>query len=297
MNNTFIAIAELYGFNMSKGQAWGLIRGLPVVMNDEEFIVWIITDGMEDKLGDFFSETVEKNLCKKYFVSDKKIGFSFDGLNIGRTKELIELMMDFLSTLGVQPSCSICGQTSKTSFARMGGDVLNICDTCFEKKEKEISIPVTVRNSTLGVVGAIIGALLGGLIWVLIGYFGFISSLGGLAIVFFAYKGYVFMKGRVTLFTPFLIGILTIIVVFISNFVTLLIGLNQIKEGSEYSGMPIINQVSKLLNLILNNEQARGLFLVTTGIGMIFAIVGGFIIFKRIFSSIQRREVYSIEKV
>lgn len=49
---------------------------------------------------------------------------------------------------------------------------------------------VTQENMMLGIIGALVGCFLGGIVWVIIGYFGFFASLAGLLIVYLGIKGY-----------------------------------------------------------------------------------------------------------
>lgn len=71
------------------------------------------------------------------------------------------------------------------------------------------------RNYFTGVIGALLGSLLGAVVLVLFDRLGYVSAISGLAIAFFAARGYKLLGGPINKVMPFIIAIMVIIGTFV----------------------------------------------------------------------------------
>ena len=220
----------------------------------------------------FLTESLEQNLIYKYSNENNIVSFEYENISIEQTKLFVEKIINFLKTKDSKPLCGNCKQSNELIFANFNGNLIEVCEPCFAKIEESINIPKKQQSLIKGIIGAFIGASLGGVIWVIIGSFGFIASIAGLAIAYFASAGFSIMKGKMVRATPVIIALITLIVVFVANFATVFLSVsNELGNDITFS-----EKINLLVDTIINNNDVLFTYLKDLGIGILFAGFGAY---------------------
>lgn len=138
-------------------------------------------------------------------------------------------------------------------------------------------------NPLLGTIGAILGAALGGVIWIIIGKFGFIAGIAGFAMMYFAIKGYRILSGGLDKKGQIISLITAFLMIFIANYTLYAIEYCDYYYSGTYSFTNIINSYSKLYNF-LSFAKAWPDFLKDLAIGYALSIWSGFGIIRTVLS-------------
>lgn len=131
-----------------------------------------------------------------------------------------------LIALGIDGStCCLCGnsldQTAKVNFGEFEATVCLDCSNKIEEEnqKKEEEYKNTPNNYGLGTLGAFLGAIVGGVAWVIIGLFGWVSSLIAILISFLAGLGYDLFKGKQSKMKLVIISVVSILTIVLSMFI------------------------------------------------------------------------------
>lgn len=135
--------------------------------------------------------------------------------------------------------------------------------------------PIIESNRTgLGVLGAVFGAVLGGLLWAVVGALGYISGWLGIAIVFFAYKGYEIMARKTGKFAIAISIILGLAVIFPATYLSY--GWSYYCAVNEsVSGYTTLPRALMKLSDYLEKVDGWGDLIADTVMGYLFMIVAG----------------------
>ncbi len=106
----------------------------------------------------------------------------------------------YLAEKGYHSACAVCHRETDDGYTYQGGFVLQMCTPCHEGLAAATSQIKREREETgsylSGLGGAVLGGIVGIIPWVLIGMLGFIAGISGLAMAFFAYRGYLMLRGK-----------------------------------------------------------------------------------------------------
>jgi hypothetical protein len=159
------------------------------------------------------------------------------------------------------------------------GQVLELCGGCRAKQGGTVHSIAQARKTTgsyaLGFLGAVLGAVLGIIPWVLLGLVGYISSLGGLLMAYFAYKGSRLMHGRHS--HGMLLLLVLVLIVFAYVAVMTSEGVNAFRDHAGDSASDLISEIGGMMTAPLHPEvYSPGLIWTRLGAGWLFAGLGSF---------------------
>jgi hypothetical protein len=152
-------------------------------------------------------------------------------------------------------------------------DIQNGSGTSFNTADApKVETPVTGAKSKLlpGIVGAILGAALGSILWIVLGMFGYISGLAGLAIFFLSMKGYILLSEDLSRKGPVLSGGISLLMIVFANYTTYV--LTVCKEFNTWS----IKQIFSLyqnLPALMTEADAWGYFFKDLAIGLVLTLI------------------------
>lgn len=108
------------------------------------------------------------------------------------------------------------------------------------------------ENVALGIVGALIGTALGLVVWCLIGMAGYISAIGGLALVAGAFFGYLLCAKDIGKTGMLIVGVLVVIAVFIGTRLTYAIDMHKLMQEETET----IEFAAELLDLDIDPDDS-----------------------------------------
>lgn len=161
------------------------------------------------------------------------------------------------------------------------------------KKEVKVeakteSIKVENNNYILGILGAILGGLVASVPWIIMYvYLEILWSFMALIIGYGAFIGYKTFKGKMDIKVPYIVGIVSIlIVVFVTLYVIpcLLI----MKEG--------ITPTSEVISFLYSNSEFKGAIIKDLIFALLFTVLGVSGIFKTLKVQAQNGEELTLKK-
>ena len=200
------------------------------------------------------------------------------GYKTERIAGVMHKLADALRQQGAQPCCHNCGSGEGLAFADLNSDVLSLCAGCHSHIEdalrrKEDSDALLPNNYALGIVGAVVGALLGGAIWVGIGLLGYLAAIASAAIAFFAVKGYLLLKGKLTRTAVVFICLICLAVFILAQFITMDIML--IKELIANGYDPDYGQILlATFQIPFSDSELTEAFMRDSLMGLVFLVLG-----------------------
>lgn len=207
-----------------------------------------------------------------YFKSDANVPL----------ESLLEETARRLTEAGILPNvCPHCGQPGEREAYFYDGLTANLHPACAARYptqeaaiEQQANEAGQSKRYGRGFLGALLGALLGGVIWVLIGMVGYIAAVAGLAIAFFAKKGYEMAGGRHGKGKVWLI-LAAVAIAFIASQVAALwiVMADEFKQ----SGMNMdVNMFLLFLPIVFASKEAVGELIGNAGLGVVFCALGAF---------------------
>lgn len=202
----------------------------------------------------------------------------FTGIQSRKVAEAMHVLTGALRMQGAQPACFNCGSPEALSFAELNRLPLSLCDGCqthFEEtqRQREDAHALLPYNRALGVLGALLGALLGGAVWVGVGLLGYIAAIAGLAIAFFAAKGYTMFKGKLDRAAVVIICVVCLVVFALAQFATMDAIL--IKELIANNYEPDYGGILKATFVIpFDNSETTAAFVKDSLMGLVFLALG-----------------------
>ncbi len=151
--------------------------------------------------------SVTKGVVKSQLEGNKVVILLMGGTDkccTERTVSALERISMYFHENGYVDVCENCGKVvDSVSFYGQGGDRSHFCSNCIENAEQimasrrlaESDIP---ENVALGFLGAIIGSLLGVVAIILLGWAGFVASIGGLLMAVGVLYGYKTLGGKLS---------------------------------------------------------------------------------------------------
>ena len=170
-------------------------------------------DGIFIVMKTFTIKGAVKNLEKSLdFITDKLFELGFDGSKCPKCgKELVNKKeLCYLNPL------------INTNFS------MHVCEDCYnhildEENKKEEAYKKMPNNYLKGTLGAFVGALLGGMVWIIVGLFGYVASMVAFLISFLGSYGYDLMKGKKNKIKLLIVSIVSIFVIILSTFILFII--------------------------------------------------------------------------
>jgi hypothetical protein len=152
-------------------------------------------------------------------------------------------------------------------------DIQNGSGTSFNTADTpKVETPVTGAKSKLlpGIIGAILGAALGSILWIVLGMFGYISGLAGLAIFFLSMKGYILLSEDLSRKGPILSAVISLLMLVLANYTTYVLTFCKIADA--WSTKEILWAYQNLPALLTETDGWR-YFYKDLAIGLVLTLI------------------------
>ena len=305
-------MAQENGMTVAHGVAYGVYRGFALTMNEgsgwkalqfaTRFTDPTCRDELERKLN-------AVDLKRTYRVQSLEIGQRSVSTvfldNPGTMKKINEFLDWFMPMLEESSAtktdiCNECGcQTfGDDSWVLIDGVAHHMHNVCKEKvkatllEEKQQEVEEQGGSYFRGILGAFLGALVGAIIWALVLLAGYVASIVGLAIGFFAKFGYDLLKGKQG---KGKIVILILAVIFGVVFGTLAADAIDLARGIAVGQLPGIaygDIPAVILILLIEDAEYMRAVMGNCGMGLVFAALGVFGLLRK-----TKREVSAVRVI
>lgn len=289
-------LATQNGMSVSSGVAYGSLRGYTTTMSEGSGykLLEISTQfpQLEQKQA-FYSAVNAVDHSRTYMVQrleigDRKITVVFTD-TIGTMKR-IEAFIDWFYPLLAQHGatgsnvCAECGgDATMGGWYLVNGIVHRFHDSCATHLEATLQTEQQDKRDQdngsyiQGFFGALGGALIGSVAWAILYMLNYVASLVGLLMGWLAEKGYNLLHGKQGKGKVVILIAVVILGVIIGSFAGLIFGLY-----NEFDGMFTLSEVFNLtLDWILTDSETQIAFGKDIGLGLLFAGLGVFFIFKK----------------
>lgn len=189
-------------------------------------------------------KNLEKNLD---FITNKLFELGFDGSKCPKCgKELVNTKeLCYLNPL------------INTNFS------MHVCEDCYnhildEENKKEEAYKKMPNNYLKGTLGAFVGALLGGMVWIIVGLFGYVASIISFLISFLGSYGYDLIKGKKNKIKLLIVSIVSIFVIILSTLILYII---------------VCGSFAEFVDFLATSDGLRE-FLVNLLLALIFGVLG-----------------------
>ena len=141
---------------------------------------------------------------------------------------ILNKIIDFSIMNNLATGCSSCGEEIETTPFLLGSSIINCCKNCQLEirnsiTEQQNNFQSKSNNIVGGLVGGFLGALIGSIVWIGVYQMNYIASIAGLAIAICCIKGYQLFGGKLNLSGVIITSIITIIMVYFANHISLAI--------------------------------------------------------------------------
>ena len=116
--------------------------------------------------------------------------------------EAVNGLVSYLSSHGLAPCCSNCGQHNQTADYLVGaGSVVQLCPECANNYGSRMALDnqqnaMKKDNVVAGVVGAFLGSIIGVICIIIIGELGYVAAISGVVMAICVLKGYEVLGGK-----------------------------------------------------------------------------------------------------
>lgn len=217
-----------------------------------------------------------------------KIVAEMQGIGFSWGKNYVPCMQDFLNDItgycsgnGFLPCCEGCNTEYGLNLYQLDGAPHMFCSSCYTNVTSQLQQNAVKKkaeghgNVLGGIIGALLGSLIGVVVWVLIYQLGYISVLGGLAMIFCTLKGYELLCGKLTKPGIVISCVISILMLFVAEYACLAIEIT--KAYSDFSFM----DSCQLVPLFMKEPEVSNAVTMDLFVGFIFMVVGAFATVKQ----------------
>lgn len=180
-------------------------------------------------------------------------------------QESLPAFLEMLKMEGFANGCELCGESRETETACVAGNVLGLCDECYEKVSQNAAAYTMGENSKKenlagGIVGALLGSLIGVASIILLSRMGYVAALSGVIMAVCALKGYELLGGKLSKKGIVISAVIMILMTYVGDrldWAVLIAGDLEVDIFYGYRLVPlllseeIIDVTSYVLNLVL----------------------------------------------
>lgn len=302
------------GMKAAHGVAYGNLRGFAVTMSEgggwKRLSVSTRFPDAEHQMT-LQNAVNQRNISREFRV--QSLQFAADGIHVifsdtVGTMKRIEAFVDwFFPLLGqagvtgytVCPECG--GLVSAGKWKLVGGMALYVHDTCAERIRLSVDAGNEQRRQEnkgsygLGLLGAILGALLGAIVWAVVLNLGYVASFVGLLVGFLAEKGYTLLGGKTGKGKVPILIVAVLFGVFLGTMLPDAYELAKMISAGELPGLAYSDIPSLIHYLFAADEDYRRATLSNGGIGLLFAALGTFSMFRRAGQEAADEEILDLE--
>lgn len=206
---------------------------------------------------------------------------------------------------GLLPCCEACGTELGLNLYQVDSDGHMLCPSCYSNVNGQIQQDAMQKkqqgNGNLigGIIGAILGSLLGIIVWVLIYQLGYISVLGGLAMIFFTMKGYELLGGRLNVAGITITCIISILMLYFAEQICLTIEIYRAYNDTQGMSVTLLESFQSI-PYFMSNTEFKNAVIQELFIGYVVLVLGAFGIvkstYKKNVASISTRMVAPVTK-
>ena len=300
-------LSELTGFSNSRGISYGSLNGIffnasisdmtglcivsCFVKRDTGINLAGINSFLESKRKKY------KNAKAAYNGSVVTITIpNFLKLNAPLVAEFLHDVSTYLQENSYYSSgCNICGNTGDLGFTFNDGRITEICSNCHNslltemdglKQERETS-----GSLLRGTIGAVLGGILGIIPWVLFGLVGFIASISGLIMGFFAQKGYVLFGGKRNRIMLLVIAVVIIVFTYAAVIINQTIADYRYLTEEGYMEISVFRLFKFELGLPFDTNYEVGYLWGQLALGWFFAGLGNFSLLRDVYKTGAGRDL------
>ena len=216
----------------------------------------------------------------RFFAFDLKNGLivarfneTLKGINAARLKEILDLLIEGLRISNAQPrnTCAYCGNDETDCVTYINGVKLPAHQGCKDeaiRNNQQLQEQMKSQSSpAMSYVGAVVGAVLGVIPFAAAVWFGWYLGLLTFLAAFASYEGFKYMGGTAKKSTKFIIGVISLIAVLLSN-----VGLMGV--------IAVQNNVT--IADVLAVPEINAVFIEMLGMSALFGLLGIAAVFARI---------------
>ena len=142
---------------------------------------------------------------------------------------------------------------------------------------------VRSSNVLLGIIGALIGAVLGGILWIIIGKFGFIAGIAGYFTMLFAINGYRRLSGFLDKKGQIISILISLLIILAANYTLYLIEFMKYFYDNSYTPENL-KEALRTLPELMSLSNAWGDFFRDLVISYLLSLWAGINILRSVFS-------------
>ena len=146
-------------------------------------------------------------------------------------EKILDRITDFLEKEGTVSCCAFCGispeeaEIKATQVIKNESEVHYLCENCHHEKSEELEknkkeMASVKENYILGFIGSLLGASVGGILWVIIGMFGYIAAISVIVILIGGIAGYTLFTKKMGVIGSVLFVLASSIVIAVAHFIT-----------------------------------------------------------------------------
>lgn len=184
--------------------------------------------------------------------------------------------------------CAECGQPiEKGTWKLIEGVVYPLHKDCAVQlqntliEEHQTELAQDNGSYLTGFAGATLGAMIGAILWAIVYYAGYMASVVGLAIGFFAERGYALFKGKKGGLKVAILIFLVIAGVVVGTLAGEWFTLFMMLQDGEITGYTAGELLPLLIEVIEEDEEAFSVVMKNIGMGIFFAALGVFALIRR----------------
>ena len=305
----FKQLAAQYQLHVSNGIAYGSLMGYTTTLSEGAGFkrIHISTTFPQTAWKEAFYTAVNSVDCKHSFrVTSWDIGthgitviFQDTVGTMDKIHAFIQWFYPLLTQYGAANAsvCSRCGQQTMDGNLYLIGDAVHYMhDSCAGQVIASVDADDSLRRQEgsgsyfTGFLGALGGALLGAVAWAVIYMAGYVASVVGLLMGWLSEKGYTLLKGKRSKPKIAILIVCVIIGVLAGNYAGLILGVHQ-----ELDGLLTLSQTAEeVTDLLINNSETQGEFIGDVAIGLLFAALGVYYIFKKATQEVSNTRVIKL---
>ena len=216
-----------------KGKIKGYYTSILVDLRD--YIVKVNIDKKTDRSR---IENLLNELKKEFHgISEAKVKKNYIKVKLheGNSKKvsedigkILDRITDFLEKEETASCCAFCGISPEeadikaTQVIKNESEVHYLCENCHHEKSEELEknkkkMASVKENYILGFIGSLLGASVGGVLWVIIGMFGYIAAISVIVILIGGIAGYTLFTKKMGVIGSVLFVLASSIVIAVSH--------------------------------------------------------------------------------
>ena len=302
--------AEEKGLKVSNGVAYGVIGGYMATL----------VDGADIKRASFSCAVTDEVAGRlKFTLDEKSFKKQYRIINVEILRESVTVV--FGDTVGTMKKIAACMEVLPRKLKECGAIGDGFCTACGNNIEVTDAQNIVLINGIAhrihtscagdvgqraefeqdayknedkklgrGISGALLGAAVGGIVWAIAYYLGWFFALIGVLIAFLAKKGYELLGGKVCKAKTVIVLLSTVFGAVFGQLLGDFVSIAMSIVGTEYT---IIDVPYLYIYILTEQPDVLSSTLVNLGMGLLFALLGGYGILRKTHSEDKNATIKS----